>query len=243
MDGIELTGALAHTAGDTAVGADLGDSGALVLVGAVDKHLLLVGHLHDQVVRAGSAAGAAVGALLLIDDGNTVDDMDSVELTGSHAGAEAEAAVLAGLGVAAADLGGGQAVLHAAVLEVLLGVAAAVAQDVCHHLVAGRSLHAHDGSDLGGTLSTGGSAGVDGSLTGQNGLSAAAAARIAAAAAVGASQTCLDLRQTGIDLDLKDLSGNSQDQAEDDGKSAQNNDCPNQSSHILLFLLTRPSGR
>ena len=36
VDGVELTGTLAHAAGDTAVGADLGDSGALVLVGAVD---------------------------------------------------------------------------------------------------------------------------------------------------------------------------------------------------------------
>ena len=160
--------------------------------------------------------------------------MDGVELTGLHAGAEAEAAVTAGLGVAAADLGGSQTVLYAAILEVILGVAAAVAQHVRHHLIAGGSLQAHDGRDLGGVLGAGGSAGGDGSLTGQNGLGAAAAAGVAAAAAVGAGQASLDLRQTGIDLDLKDLSGNGEDQAEDDGESAQYDDRPNQSSHILL---------
>ena len=185
------------------------------------------------MVRAGSAAGAAVGALFLIHNGNTVFNVDGVELTGSHAGAEAEAAVLAGLGVAAADLGGGQTVLHAAILEVILGVAAAVAQHVSHHLIAGGSLHAHDSRDLGGILRTGGRAGGDGSLTGQNGLGAAAAAGIAAAAAVGAGQTCLDLRQTGVYLDLEHLGGHRQDQAEDNGKSTQNNDCPN-NSHIPL---------
>ena len=40
MDGVELTGALAQTAADAGVGADLGNGGALVLVGAVDEHLL-----------------------------------------------------------------------------------------------------------------------------------------------------------------------------------------------------------
>ena len=150
--------------------------------------------------------------------------MDGVELTGRHTGAETEAAIAAGLGVAAADLGGRQTVLHAAVLEVILGVAAAVAQHVRHHLVAGGSLHAHDGSDLSSALGTGGSAGCNGSLAGQNGLGAAAAAGIAAAAAVGAGQTCLDLRQAGVDLDLEDLSGNSEDQTEHNGEYAQNGD-------------------
>ena len=112
-----------------------------------------------------------------------------------------------------------------------------------HHLIAGGSLHAHDGRDLGGILRAGGRAGGDGSLAGQNGLGAAAAAGISAAAAVGAGQTCLDLRQAGIDLDLEHLGGHRQNQAEDNGKSAQNDDCPNQSSHFLLYLLTRPSGR
>ncbi len=167
--------------------------------------------------------------------------MDGVELTGSGAGAEAEAAVAAGLGVAAADLGGCQTVLHTAVLEVVLGVAAAVAQHVGHHLVAGGSLHAHDGSDLGSALRTGRCAGGDGGLTGQDGLGAAAAAGIAAAAAVGAGQTCLDLRQTGVDLHLEHLGGDGEDQAENDGEYAQNGDRI-YNSHSC-YLLTRPSGR
>ena len=92
------------------------------------------------------------------------------------------------------------------------------------HLVAGGSLHAHDGGDLRRVLGAGGGAGGNGGLTGQDRLGAAAAAGIAAAAAVGAGQTCLDLRQTGIDLDLEDLSGNSEDQTEHNGEYAQNGD-------------------
>ena len=231
MDGVELTGALAQTAADAGVGADLGNGGALVLVGAVDEHLLGIGDLHDQLPGAGLAAGAAVGALFLVHHGNAVfAHMDGVELTGGHTGAEAQAAVLAGQRVTGQDLGGGQTVVDAAILEVLHRIDAAVAQNVGHHLLAGGSCHAHDGSDLGSALGAGGSTGVDGGLAGQNGLSAAAAAGIAAAAAVGAGQTCLDLGQAGIHLYLKDLGGHRQDQAEHDGKSAKDHNGPNDSS-------------
>ena len=108
VDGVELTGALAQAAADAGVGADLGDGGALVLVGAVDEHLLGIGDLHDQLPGAGLAAGAAVGALFLVHHGRAVfTHMDGVELTGGHAGAEAQAAVLAGQSVAGQDLSGG----------------------------------------------------------------------------------------------------------------------------------------
>ena len=49
-------------------------------------------------LRAGSAAGTAVGALLLVHHGNAVFDMDGIELTGRHTGAETEAAIATGLG-------------------------------------------------------------------------------------------------------------------------------------------------
>ena len=159
--------------------------------------------------------------------------MDGVELTGLHAGAEAEAAVAARLDVAAADLGGGETVLHTAILKVLLGVAAAVAHHVGNHLVAGGSLHAHDGSDLSGIFGACGGAGGNGSLTGEDRLGAAAAAGIAAAAAVGTGETSHDLRQAGIHLHLKNLCGDGEDKAENDGEYAQNGDRIN-NSHILL---------
>ena len=91
-----------------------------------------------------------------------------------------------------------------------------------HHLLAGRSFHTEDGSDLGSTLSTCGSAGGDGSLAGQHGLSAAGAAGIAAAAAVSAGQGSLDLGQAGVNFHLKDLGGEGQDQAEHNGENAKN---------------------
>ena len=50
VDSVELTGALAHTAADAGVGADLGDGGTLILVGAVDEHLLGIGDLDRKSV-------------------------------------------------------------------------------------------------------------------------------------------------------------------------------------------------
>ena len=144
--------------------------------------------------------------------------MDGIELAGGHTGAKAEAAVAAGLGVTAADLSGGQAIGDAAIFKVVLGIAAAIAEHMGDHLISGGSRHAHDSSDLGSALSTRRSAGGNGSLAGQDGLSAAAAAGIAAAAAVGAGQGCLNLGQTGVYFHFKDLSGHGQDQTEHDCK-------------------------
>ena len=79
---------------------------------------------------------------------------------------------------------------------------------------------------FGRVLGAGGGAGGNGGLTGQNGLGAAAAAGVAAAAAVRAGQACLNLRQTGVDLDLEDLGGDGQDQAEDNAEGAQNRQSP-----------------
>ena len=237
MDGIELAGALAHTAGNAGSSADLGDCGALVLVGAVDKDLLLVGNLHDELAGASLTAGAAVGALLLVDHGGAVfADVKGVELAHLHTGTEAEAAILALQHIAAADLGGSQTVGHAAILKVLLGVQTAVAEHMGDHLVAGGSLHTHDGRDLGGTLRACGSACGDGRFAGQNGLGAAAAAGIAAAAAVGAGQGSLDLGQTGIHFHLKHLCRHSQDQAKYDGQCAQHDNGPHDSSKIHSLL-------
>ena len=225
MDGVELAGTLAHTAANAGSRADLGHSRALVLVGAVDEHLLGVGNLHDQLAGASLTAGAAVGALILIDDGSAVlADMDGIELTGSHAGAETEAAVLTTDGVTAADLGSSQAVLDTAILKVLGDVVAAVAQHVCDHLFAGRSFHAHDGSNLGSRLSAGRRTGIHGSLALEDGGSAAVAAGIAAAAAVRAGEAVTDQGQTLVDLDLKDFGGDGKNHAERDGDDAQNED-------------------
>ena len=179
MDSVELAGALAHTAGDAGVGADLGDGGPLVLVRAVDEHLLLVGDLDDQLARAGLTAGTAVGALFLVDLGNAlVVDVQSVELAGGDAGTEAQAAEGAG-GRAAGDLECAHAVGNADVLEVFHSGIAAVADDVSDHLLTAGRFHAHDRGDLGSALRAGGRAGGDGSLAGEDRFRAAGAAGVA----------------------------------------------------------------
>ena len=113
------------------------------------------------------------------------------------------------------------------ILEILHRGIAAVAQHVRDLLFAAGGFHAHDLSDLGSALRARRSAGGDGSLTGKNCLGAARAAGIAAAAAVCAGEAGLDLGQALIDLDLKGLGRNGQDQAEHDGDHAQHEDSVN----------------
>ena len=130
-------------------------AGPFVLVRAVDEHLL-VGDLDDQLARAGLTARAAVGALSLSTSATPlVVDVQSVELAGGDAGAEAQAAEGAG-GRAAGDLECAHAVGNADVLEVFHSGIAAVADDVSDHLLTAGRFHAHDRGDLGSALRAGG---------------------------------------------------------------------------------------
>ena len=88
VDSVELTGALAHAAGNAGGGADLVGHSALVLVGAHDNGLARAGSVdHDDLLGAGIGAGTAAGALVLVHLGHTVHDVDGVEL--AHLGAVA----------------------------------------------------------------------------------------------------------------------------------------------------------
>ena len=187
-------------------------------------------------------AGHAVRAVVGIHHGGAVGaDGHGAELAGLHAGAEAQAAESA-LQRTGSDLGGGDAVMHAAILKALDGVGAAVAADESDLALAGGGLLAHDLGDSGSVLGARGSAGGHGSGAGQDGGSTAGAAGEAAAAAVGAGQVAEDLLLTGVLLDFKDLGGHGQDQAEQGAQDTQYRDGGNYISHIPC-LLTRPSGR
>ena len=166
--------------------------------------------------------------------------MQSVELAGGNAGAEAQTAEGAG-GRAAGDLERAHAVGNADVLEVFHSGIAAVADDVSDHLLTAGRFHAHDRGDLGSALRAGGRAGGDGSLAGEDRFRAAGAAGVAAAAAVRAGQALLDLGQTLVDLDLKDLCGDREDQAEHDRDRAQNEESKNDIFHIPLPSLHGPA--
>ena len=143
MDSVLLALLLAQTAADTRDRADVHGSLALLQVGAGHVDLLGVGgNGNDQFAGASLHAGAAVGALLGINDGSTVfADGDGAELAGGDAGAEAQAAELTGQRAVAANLGSSHTVMEAFIDSLHLG-----AHDVAflvHTLIAGAANQSH----------------------------------------------------------------------------------------------------
>ena len=170
-------------------------------------------------------ASHAVGALIRVHHGGAVGtDGHGAELAGLHAGAEAQAAEGALQG-AAGHLGGGDAVLDAAILKALDGVGTAVAADEGHLPLAGGSGLAHDLGNGSGVLRAGGSAGGDRGLTGHDGGGAAGAAGVAAAAAVGAGQVAQNGLLTGVLFHLEDLGGHGQNQTEHAAQDTEDQNC------------------
>ena len=69
MDRVELTGALTHTAGDAAGGAELVGDSALLLVGAHNDRLAgAAGVDHDDLLGADVGAGTTAGTQMCIRD-------------------------------------------------------------------------------------------------------------------------------------------------------------------------------
>ncbi len=98
-EGVALLGAQA--AADTADLAEGPRVLAVLLAAASDGHHVLVGerdHL-DQVAGAGLRAGAAAGAFGVVYGGQTVDNVQGVELADAGTVAQAQAPELAGLHV------------------------------------------------------------------------------------------------------------------------------------------------
>ena len=101
MDGVELTGALAHAAGNAGGGAQLVCHSTLILVGAHDHRLAGAGSIdHDHLLGADVGAGTTAGALVLVHLGNTVHNVDGIELT--HLGAVTQTNTGKGAGLGAA---------------------------------------------------------------------------------------------------------------------------------------------
>ena len=143
---------LAQTAGNAAGGAFLDDLGAQLMVGAHDHRLFGLGMHPDDLLGAGSLAGAAAHALVGVDPGLAVHHFNGAELAGLDTVAQADAAKGAGAG-AAEQLSGSGAAAHALILE--LGLADALFALAGHDrpgLDRGASLHAHHRSDLGLSL-------------------------------------------------------------------------------------------
>ena len=88
-----ICGALTLTlhAADAACITDLVDSCALVMAGARDFDMLVIGNKSDDVLGAGIDASAAADTLLTVDLCNTVNDVHCAELAGIGTVAQADA--------------------------------------------------------------------------------------------------------------------------------------------------------
>ena len=80
VDGIKLTGALAHAAGNAGGGAQLVCHSTLILIGAHDHGLAGAACVdHNNVLGADVGAGTTAGALVLVHLCHTVYDVDSAD--------------------------------------------------------------------------------------------------------------------------------------------------------------------
>ena len=217
VDGIELALLGAERTSDTAGLADIHDSLALVLVGALDADRSSSRNKFDQLARTGLDAGAAGGALALIDFRNTVDDVDRVELAGLHAGSVTETSELAGLVAGTGYRAHGVAVVES---EIIISgrclIAGAGTFDKSDLLLTLACRNAQDSRDRVPTGLLSYRTGIDRGIALVDRLGTAVAARISAAAAVVARKRFTDGRFPLINLNFELLAEQSQTDTDND---------------------------
>src|SRR5699024_5295371 len=147
MNGIVRTILDAQRTAYTAYVAHGAQLGALVMVAAADKDILVKGHYGDKSSGAGGDALAAGLALVGKDFGHTVFHFDGAVGAHRFTGAESETAVAAHQRTSL-YLGSGYAVVYSAVLKLLLSVYSARAVDMSHLSDDLSRLLTHDGGDL-----------------------------------------------------------------------------------------------
>ena len=101
VDFEEVALTFAHTATDTALGAHLaGGLTVFLVVASDDGHAVLREGDHlDEIAGAGLGAGGAARALVVVDGGQAVNDMQGVELASRDTITVTQAAELAGLDI------------------------------------------------------------------------------------------------------------------------------------------------
>src|SRR5690554_3538064 len=149
MNGIEFTCLFAFSAGDASDFTVLHGVSRAVVGVAGNSDSGVDGHGFDEVLRTGLDAGTAVGAFVLIDDGDAVSDDDGIKVTDSHTCAKSQTSVGTGFRSSSRKCGSTDAVHDAMILVFVLGlVAVSVAFDVSHHDFLGIDLDTHDFTDL-----------------------------------------------------------------------------------------------
>ena len=215
--------ALALHAADAACFADLVDSSTLVLAGAGNFNVLVIGNELDYLLRAGIDTRTAADALFAIDLCYAVNNIHCAELASVNAVAEADAGEAAIHVALTAEQHCCLAVFRSLVVKALYSVAFGAGAGNKRNLSdrsAGRN--AHDLCDLFGSGRTCCNALIDRcfALCDRSGI--AVAAGEAAAAAVCAGEALTNLRLLGVNFDCEDLGCNCEDSAKQCAQNAEN---------------------
>lgn len=220
--------ALALHAADAALVADLHNGSALIAAGACDENVLIVRNELDDLLRAGVNTRTAADTLFAIDLCNSVNDAHCAELAGICTVAEADAGKAAVHVALAAEQHCCLAVLRAAVVKALGGMAfGARAGNESDHLFHIACRNAHDLCDLRSGFGACRNTLVDRSLTLCDRGGIAVTAGETAAAAVCAGQAFANLLLLGVYLDVEYLRCKREDRAEQCAENAENDNTIN----------------
>lgn len=243
-DSVRRTFSCALAAAYAARLAHLHDLRALVLVGAGDDNILLLGDHGDNALRAGVGTGAAADALVAVDLCNTVYDLHRAELTGFHTVAHAYTGVGAELIALPAEQHRRTAVLRAGIVEALFRDAfTAGAADKRGHFLHCIRRNAHDLRYLLRRFLAAGDTFVGGSLSRGNGGGIAVASGVSAAAAVSAGKAGTDGFLFRVYLNMEYFRCKGKERTEKTAESTKNEDSVKNFYHFFLLPLRKSSCR
>ena len=149
MDRIEFTRLFTQLTADTANAADVHDALAAFFRSTLYMILVVIRNQLDQMLRTGLGTFSTGSAGIRIHYGNSVDNMNTIKLTGFYAVSETDTAKGTGLRSPILHVAGHQAAFDTRIsIRILRLLAASCALYICHHTFAVANLGSHDGRNL-----------------------------------------------------------------------------------------------
>ena len=202
--------------------------------------LFVIWYQLDQVTRTSLRTLTTGNTLLLVDNGNTVYNMDRVKLTCLHTASRTETSVVTALGAAARNCICDLVTVVNTIIVVFHGclIAGTFTFYKCNLLLSGTSLNAHDRSDLFSYRSAADRTLVNLCLALCNCFCKSITACVTAAAAVVARKLCTNQNFLLVYFYFKLLAGDSKEYADDDTDDTDNRSSDDNACHVhLSFLL------
>lgn len=206
---------------------------ALFYVVAGNCEVSRMRHHYDHILGTGKLTCLAALAGFSVNDGNAIDYMNSIELTGLDAVAVTKAAISA---VVHTVTEGGVVrctVINAVVMILGCGAITACTAYESDHTLGMLSLYAHDLGDFLSSISTTGSAFIAGSFALYDRFGIVGTASESAATAVSAGQYFNNGFLTGVAFNGEGLGGESKNKSEECAEYGKNRNGIYNSHHIL----------